>query len=135
MIEMAVMCLALNIYHEARGEPVVGQKAVAEVTMNRAGWNPANVCAEVFRPYQFSWANPLTTVSPEERRRRADAFMPQQGKAWDTAKKVARRAVTGKLRPVVRGADHYHATYVSPRWARKMTRVAQIGRHVFYKGG
>ena len=59
MIEMAITCLALNLYHEARGEPEIGQWAVAQVTMNRAEHDPAKVCDTVFKPRQFSWTNPL----------------------------------------------------------------------------
>jgi N-acetylmuramoyl-L-alanine amidase len=56
-IENALLCLALNVYHEARGETVEGQVAVAMVTMNRAGWDTRNVCPTVYKPRQFSWTH------------------------------------------------------------------------------
>ena len=57
MIAEALLCLTLNVYHEARGEPFLGQVAVAEVTLNRVDdlrW-PDTVCEVVYQPYQFSW--------------------------------------------------------------------------------
>jgi len=132
MIETAILCLALNVYHEARGEPLKGQKAVAQVTMNRAGGNPARVCEEVFRPHQFSWANPLT-LNPAQRKAHADKFMPRDARAWERAKDVARKAIAGTMRNPVGNANHYHAVYVSPRWAPRMRVIARIGGHVFYE--
>jgi spore germination cell wall hydrolase CwlJ-like protein len=132
-----MLCLALNVYHEARGEPLEGQKAVALVTMKRAAGDPKRVCDEVFRPRQFSWANPLTTApSPQVRQRRAKRLMPTNTSAWLIAKQVAKRALAGTLPKVVGGADHYYnPTKVKrpPRWAKVYPEVAQIGNHVFHQ--
>jgi len=57
MIEAAVFCMALAVYHEARGEPVAGQTMVAQVALKRASGDANQVCREVFRHKQFSWAN------------------------------------------------------------------------------
>lgn len=132
MLIDVLLCLALNVYHEARGEPLKGQFAVAQVTMNRANQDPSRVCEEVFRPHQFSWANPLTTVSAKERVRNADRFMPRDKQAWETAKRVARKTLDGRAPNVVGNADHYHAESVRPRWAKSMQKVARIGGHTFY---
>jgi len=133
MVETALLCLALNIYWEARGEPIEGQKAVAAVTMNRARHDPAKVCDEVFRPWQFSWANPLTTVDQATRVSRASRFTPVDGVAWTRAKRVARRALEGKMRNPVGRATHFHAVYVSPTWAPRMRMITRIGGHIFYE--
>ncbi|CAM5540920.1 hypothetical protein TMEC54S_00387 [Thauera mechernichensis] len=134
MIEMAITCLALNLYHEARGEPEIGQWAVAQVTMNRAENDPAKVCDTVFKPRQFSWTNRLVEApTPEIRRARAENYMPREAEAWELAKKIARRTLQGRGRNVVGGATHYHADYVAPRWASTFSQVAQIGSHVFYR--
>lgn len=132
MIETAMLCLALNIYHEARSEPLEGQKAVAQVTLTRAGHDPAKVCSTVFRRKQFSWANPLTTVSPGVRKQRAHRFFPHETEAWEQAKHVAARALNGEMRNVVGYATHYHADYVSPHWTSSMRKIKRIGRHIFY---
>lgn len=128
-----MLCLALNVYHEARGEDLEGQFAVAQVTMNRAGGDPDKVCEVVFAPYQFSWTNDLVLATPQERIARADRFMPRESQAWDLAKFVAKTALNGGMADVVGDATHYHATRVSPRWAGSFEQVATIGRHVFYR--
>lgn len=126
MIETAILCLALNIFHEGRNQSVQGQRAVAQVTMNRAGHDPARVCEEVFRPYQFSWTNNLR--GNEER------FMPyNEPAAWARAKQVARKAIAGRYRGRFSGADHYHRRDVSPAWKRNMRVVAVLGDHIFYR--
>ncbi len=115
-------CLALNVYHEARGEPLAGQYAVAEVTMNRRASRlfPRTVCEVVYQKGAFSW----TDLEP----------LPQpRGEAWQVARQVAEDVYYGRQRSPVRGAMFYHATYIHPDWARERQRVAQIGRHVFYR--
>lgn len=134
MIETAMLCLALNIYHEARGESEVGQWAVAQVTLNRARQDPARVCEVVFAPRQFSWTNTLVEApSFEVRRVRAQRFMPKETAAWNRAKRIAKASLEGIGKDVVGDATHYHATYVAPRWASSFDVVAQIGNHVFYR--
>ena len=60
VLTAAVVCLALNIYNEARGEPEEGQLAVAYVTINRAAGKRTKICDEVFRAKQFSWVGTPT---------------------------------------------------------------------------
>jgi spore germination cell wall hydrolase CwlJ-like protein len=125
-------CLALNVYYEARGEPLLGQYAVAEVTMNRVASPryPDTVCDVV---YQKRW-DPL-------RKREVGAFswtefdvVPHpEGDEWETAWDVAKAVYHGERPPMLNGAVHYHATYIRPSWARHQKHVAKIGRHVFYK--
>ena len=125
-------CLALNVYHEARGEPEDGQYAVAEVTMNRLASSryPDSVCAVVHEKRwdairgryvsAFSWTEFYSVPEPE-------------GEAWALAQKVAEDVYYGRAHPRVEGATFYHATYIRPSWARTQTRIARIGRHVFYR--
>jgi len=130
--ERDLACLALNVYHEARGEPLAGQYAVAEVTLNRRASRifPRTVCEVV---YQKSW-DPI-------RGRYVGAFswtelgpLPApRGEAWRIARQVAEAVYYGRQPSAVRGAIFYHATYIQPDWARERQRVAQIGRHVFYR--
>lgn len=136
MLETAILCLALNIYHEARGEPIVGQRAVAQVTMNRAGGDPEKVCSEVFKPKQFSWANTLTDPAKAgERSENARKFLPTDNEAWGIAKRISRNFLTGSSKDVVGSADHYFNPKKlrrKPRWSKSMTFVAKVGDHYFY---
>jgi N-acetylmuramoyl-L-alanine amidase len=117
-----VACLARNVYFEARGEPLAGQYAVAEVTMNRRGWGPfrKSLCAVVYEPGAFSWTG-LRRI-PEPR-----------GPAWQSAQQVAAAVYSQRHTPTLHGARWYHAVYVKPEWAKDKQFVARIGRHVFYR--
>jgi spore germination cell wall hydrolase CwlJ-like protein len=121
--ETALGCIAVAVYHEARGESILGQKAVASVviqravTPNRWGENP---CA-VVKPVQFSF---MTSTYRFPSITDADA--------WKLAVRVALTVMyEGPIREI-RGADHYHANYVHPSWRHAMVKTAQIGRHIFY---
>ena len=118
MLETAIACLALNVYHEARGEPVEGQYAVALVTINRARKNPQNVCREVYRHKQFSW-----TLTP--------GLKVTDWKAYKRSVAVAKRAWA--LKDFTAGADHFHTTDVSPPWASNLEYAGQWGNHYFYR--
>jgi N-acetylmuramoyl-L-alanine amidase len=127
-----LLCLAENIYHEARGEPLEGQYAVAQVTLNRvlSPLFPATICEVVHEKRwdavrdrfvgAFSW----TELSSLRRPR---------GPAWDQALQVAQDAYDDESAPRLQGALFYHATRIEPSWARTMRPVATIGRHVFYQ--
>jgi N-acetylmuramoyl-L-alanine amidase len=119
-IENALLCLALNVYHEARGEPTEGQVAVAMVTMNRAGWDMRNVCLAVYEPRQFSWTH-------------RGAQPPAETIAWAQAKTVAQRVIAGKHKDSTQGATHFHARSARPVWRHSLKRTTVIGQHVFYK--
>ena len=115
-------CLAMNIYHEARGEVVEGQIAVAHVTLNRvehAEW-PNNICDVVYQPKQFSWTFMIKDQTPSE------------NKAWSQAKVIARDVMIGNVDDPTEGATFYHATYVNPSWADQMEVSKIIDKHVFY---
>ncbi len=127
-----LQCLAENIYFEARGEPVTGQYAVAEVTVNRtrARHFPHSICEVV---HETRW-------DPSRRRFVADfswtesgALFPEEGPAWQQAMAVASAVYEDEHDPVVPGALFYHATNVRPGWARSRKVIATIGNHIFYR--
>ena len=129
MIELAVMCLAMNVYWESRDQSLAGQVAVAQVTLNRvASPNyPNNVCAVVEQHKQFSWKHD------------GKSDVPTEAAAWQRAQMVAKGVLAGSghsdlMDPSI---THYHAAYVQPYWAPTMQLVAQIGDHIFYtpRGG
>ncbi|WP_199153494.1 cell wall hydrolase [Chromobacterium sp. ASV23] len=137
MIAAAVMCLALNVFHEARGEPLAGQIAVAQVTINRAK-EQDGVCSAVFEDKQFSWVDARTRVKRVDGKvvsiqlkRRA---LPNDERAWASAVSVAAGALAGVYPDYVRGAKFYHEKSVRPDWLKHFKKVAVIGNHVFYKG-
>ncbi len=123
------VCLALAVYFEARSEPIAGQKAVAEVVLNRVQDKrfPDSVCAVVFQNEkwrhrcQFSFACDGRSDRPRERR------------PWAQARKVAAVVIAGISKEMTSTATHYHATYVRPSWAKRLERTVQVGRHVFYR--
>lgn len=123
VLTAAMVCLALNVYHEARGQGAEGQDAVAHVTLNRVADRgfPDEVCAVVFQRHQFSWYWDGRSDQPMELA------------AWETAKDVAKAAVEDKTEDPTDGATFYHTDKVSPRWAKSFTVVAKIGDHIFYR--
>ncbi|MFD1252854.1 Spore cortex-lytic enzyme precursor [Devosia equisanguinis] len=123
-------CLATAIYFEARGETYRGQVGVAQVVLNRVKDHryPNTICGVVFQNQhrrnacQFSFAcDGIADVVTER-------------KPWEQAEEIAKKTTSGELYLTEVGdATHYHATYVRPAWAPRMTKVTQIGLHVFYK--
>ncbi len=123
-------CLAAGVYFEARGEPVAGQAAVAQVILNRVRnpKYPNTVCGVVYQ--NKSWRNrcQFSFACDGVRDRIASPAY------WDTAEEVAQAVSAGVIWfPEVGSSTHYHATYVRPRWARTMKRMKKIGRHIFYR--
>lgn len=114
-------CLAKAVFWEARGEPLSGQLAVAQVILNRVESRRFgnDICSVVKAPRQFSFVR--SGVIPEASNRGQ----------WSTAQAVAHVALAGEWDDVVGTATHFHATRVSPGW--RLTRVATIGNHIFYR--
>jgi len=117
--DKVVTCLAKNIYHEARGEPVKGQLAVALVTLNRVNNinYPNSICDVVYAKHQFSWTNKRLKVSDSA--------------AWAKAKDIAYKAISEYDALKQFKATHFHHIGINPGWNLK--RVTKIGNHVFYK--
>ena len=117
-------CIAVAVYHEARGESLEGQLAVAQVIMNRAasGKYPANWCGVVKQPWQFSFVRNGQFPSVD-----------QSSDAWRKALGVTRLAVANAVPSVPKDCLWYHANYVAPRWSNNLRRVEQIGAHIFYR--
>jgi N-acetylmuramoyl-L-alanine amidase len=134
MIEAAVFCLAMNIYHEARGESSEGRRFVAYVTMNRAMWDERLVCQTVFQSNQFSWANGKVQRVSKWHYRLDMSLKPRDHAAWEAAQALARTIILiGNPGNAAGGAIYYHATCVRPRWAKAFTQVAHVGNHIFYR--
>jgi spore germination cell wall hydrolase CwlJ-like protein len=121
-------CLTQAVYFEARGETPRGQAAVAQVVMNRVK-NPSfpkTVCGVVFQGAathgcQFSFA------CDGSMRRRIETG------AWDRARRIAERTLSGFVLADIGKATYFHTTAVQPDWGPQMLRVTQVGLHIFYR--
>ena len=133
LLETALLCLSLNIYFEARGEPIPGQYAVAQVTMNRAKMNGSDVCNQVLKRKQFSWtAGKVEHVNGKFKLKAQ--FKPKDEYAFQVAKIIAAIVLTGKIAgDLSHGAEFYHAEVVKPPWRHSYVKVKQIGKHIFYR--
>jgi spore germination cell wall hydrolase CwlJ-like protein len=137
MFAEALVCLALNVYHEARDQPFIGQVAVAQVVMNRVRDDryPDTPCDVVMQGPTYTWAEHYPV------RHRCQFSWYCDGKsdnttdqgAYDKALMIAHGVYYGNLDDFVEGATHYHAIYVLPEWAESKTRIVQIGEHIFYR--
>ena len=128
ILATAALCMALNVYMEARGEPIMGQYAVALVTMNRAKYDKAKVCEVVTKPYQFSWTTKLVRG-----RQLLESGLPRDADAWRTAQIIANVTLAGRMPDFTDGSNFYHATSVRPYWTLAMAKTKKVGNHVFYR--
>ena len=118
-------CLAMNIYFEARGESVLGQRAVAWVTINRqvSELYPNSICEVVWQDKQFSWTHDGKSDKPVD------------SKAWQRANEVA--AMVMKNYPLfedpTEGSLMFHSTSVKPNWMSDYIKTSRIDNHIFYK--
>jgi spore germination cell wall hydrolase CwlJ-like protein len=116
-----MLCLAKNIYYEARGEPLHGKIAVAQVTLNRVTHRTqfdASICQVVYAKRQFSWTH--------------EHHREPRGLAWQEAQAIAKAVINGFVHiPEFRGL-YFHNLTVNPRWSNTKELVARIGNHIFY---
>lgn len=116
-----VELLALCIWGEARGEPVIGQLAIAHVVLNRVAaprWWGHDVPSVILKPYQFSFFNDLTRAA--------------EGASRPAQLTIAELALAKLTQDPTLGATHYHAVGMTPDWTRFLLRLVQIGGHWFY---
>ena len=117
-------CLAGAIFFEARGEPLTGQLAVAEVIINRAASSrfPASYCGVVLQRAQFSFVKHGHMPS-----------IPARAATWQRAKAIAQIAHRGLWDSKAEGSLYFHARSVAPAWSGRHQAMARISNHVFYK--
>ena len=123
---LEVLCLTVAIYYEARGEPIEGQAAVAQVILNRVQHPdfPDDACAVVFEPDQFSFVGDPSDLIPPM------VENEQARRATQKAAKAALEVVEGYHTHIT--STHYHADYVEPYWADVYTLDFRVGNHIFY---
>jgi len=116
VITLATLCLAANIYFEARGEPPDGQILVAEVTMNIA--DGGDICATIFEDGEFSWTTNKNLVIEEP-----EAFIQSVILAYE---------IIGSDCILCTKATNFHTRDTEPYWAKHMTLIGGYGNHLFY---
>lgn len=122
-------CLAQVIYFEARGESEAGQRAVAEVILNRlaAGSHGRTICSVVYEGVGQTFCQFTFACDGSLR-------LPRGAEPWRAAQVLAARLMVGEVpADSMEGATYYHSVSVHPTWAPMKLRVAQIGNHIFYR--
>lgn len=125
----ATECLTAAIYYEARSEGEAGQRAVAQVVLNRVRHRayPATVCGVVYQHVPGQTCQFTFSCDGSMRARREPA-------AWAEARRIAEEALAGSVYAPVGLSTHYHTQAVSPGWGRRLARVTIVGAHIFYGG-
>ncbi len=122
-------CLAQAIYYEARSETEDGQRAVAQVVLNRMRHPtyPSTVCGVVYQGSERSTGCQFSFTCD------GSLAIPARGFAWDRARRLAAEALAGKVYASVGYSTHYHTVAVLPYWASSLAKTAVIGAHIFYR--
>lgn len=120
-IERSILCMAKNIYHEARGESVEGQKAVMQVTLNRVKKNNSDICTEVYKYKQFSWTLEIKKIKT----------IPNNMEFLILKSNIENWMSQPSKTKLSSNHDHYHEASINPEWNRKMKNKIQIGNHIF----
>jgi exopolysaccharide biosynthesis WecB/TagA/CpsF family protein len=127
--ERAINCLTQAVYYEAVGEGVDGERAVAQVVLNRLrhpGY-PTTICGVVYEGAERITGCQFTFACDGSLQRVPVAAL------WARSRKIAEDALSGKVFAPIGHATHYHADYVLPYWADSLDKTLQIGRHIFYR--
>ncbi|HEY4070792.1 MAG TPA: cell wall hydrolase [Sphingomicrobium sp.] len=125
----ALNCLASAVYYEAGNQDEGGERAVAQVILNRVRHPafPSSVCGVVYEGSTRATGCQFTFTCDGSLAREPDAD------GWRRAWKVAEDALSGNVYAPVGWATHYHADYVLPTWASSMAKNAVVGAHLFYR--
>jgi hypothetical protein len=125
----SLACLTAAVYYEAATESVDGQRAVAQVVLNRLRHPayPNSVCGVVFQGSERSTGCQFTFTCDG-----ALARAPHAG-IWARSRAVAEAALAGSVYAPVGWATHYHTNWVVPYWSSSLTKVANVGTHIFYR--
>ena len=128
------ICLAKNIYFEARGEEIAGQYAVGLVTLNRVRSKrfPNTICGVVYQARY--WNNhPVRNRCHFSWYCDGKSDRPREKKHWNLAQEIAETLLLFNIEDVTKGATHYHAKEVLPHWAKQLKIKTIIGNHIFYE--
>ena len=134
MIE-ALLCLALNVYFEARGDDVLSQVATSQVEINRVKDTryPNQVCDVFFQSEKHENGFPKKNRCQFSWYCDGKSDQPTDKKAWKQSQAVAKLVLNGQIADLTGGATHYHAFWVQPVWRIKKTFTGRIGDHLFFR--
>ena len=127
--ERALTCLAQAVYYEASGEGIDGERAVAQIVLNRLhhpGF-PSTVCGVVYQGGDRTTGCQFSFVCDGSMQRIPIPTL------WSRSREIAEQALAGKVFAPVGHATHYHADYVLPYWADSLDKSVQLGHHIFYR--
>jgi len=122
-------CLAQAVWYEAASESEAGQRAVAQVVLNRVAhpaW-PNSVCGVVYQGSERATGCQFTFTCDGSLARRPG------GASWARAQRIAEEALNGSVYAPVGLATHYHTLWVNPYWAASLDHIGTIGAHRFYR--
>ena len=125
----ALSCLASAVYYEAGNQDENGERAVAQVVLNRVRHPafPGSICGVVYEGSTRTTGCQFTFTCDGSLNRQPDAD------GWRRAMQIAAEALAGSVYAPVGWATHYHADYVVPYWASTMAKNAVVGAHLFYR--
>lgn len=125
----AVDCLTAAVYYEAASETIAGQRAVAQVVLNRVRHPayPKSVCNVVFQGSTRTTGCQFTFTCDGALARKPTAS------GWARARSVAVAALSGSVEAGVGLATHYHTQWVVPHWSGGLTKLGSVGAHIFYR--
>jgi spore germination cell wall hydrolase CwlJ-like protein len=125
----SLSCLTAAIYYEAATESLDGQRAVAQVVLNRLRHPayPNSVCGVVFQGSERSTGCQFTFTCDGALARTPNAAI------WERSRSVAAAALAGSVYAPVGWATHYHTNWVVPYWSSSLVKVANVGTHIFYR--
>lgn len=124
-------CMALNVYHEARGSTHANQVAVAWVTMNRHKSWDMSICDVVYESNYISSRHKMVSQFSWSTGRNRWRHLEME--AWDRSQQVAYDVMFHRVSDPTRGALHFYEKGSHPAWARNAISVRTIGAHNFYK--
>ena len=147
---LQVICLAENIYFEARNQGTAGWMAVANVTINRRDDSrfPNSICDVVYEAQmEESWKtrnldipDNLRKYNPVKDRCQFSWYcdgIPDEIHQKQLYSKILAFSemmlAKENILDITDGATHYHADYVLPSWARTKKKTTEIGDHIFYR--
>ena len=133
---MQIQCLATNIYYEVMASSLADAIAVTDVVLNRVDHEkyPNTPCEVVHQSYLNDKGEPLRDKCQFSWYCDGKADEPQNEEAWErSVNHAVTMYTTSAWRGLTEGSTHYHATYVSPSWAKAFTKITQIGLHIFYR--
>ncbi len=125
----ALQCLTAAVYYEAASEADAGQRAVAQVVLNRVAHPsyPNTVCGVVFQGSERRTGCQFSFTCDGALARVPSRFF------WMRAESVARAALSGYVERSVGLATHYHTIQIHPYWADSLVQLGTIGMHRFYR--